>query len=349
MAFEYEKAKELQESINELITGIKTVGDAGRAKMDDIKPADVLTSALDLDDNGTFDSAKWQELSSEEQEARADRLRHLKTSLEAAAGREGPDDPSHIMHPVYASNRAIFSICIYIVFVVVALLVGVIGNWDDATGTDQPLAAQIAIQQLQSSEEATAALVSAQAELQKAEVRKREDPSVDTAVAASKVDSAEKVEMEEKKALEASAVEAVEAIRDGGATEQTVLMMVIMLGALGGSLHLAASFAKFVGNRQLVRSWLLYYVSIPFVGAILAAVVYMLLRVGLVAPTGNPGAGSSIVNLNLIGIYAFAVLSGMFSKTATEKLGEVFKTLFRTHSKVRDPLKEQQNSAPGGG
>ena len=106
--------------------------------------------------------------------------------------------------------------------------------------------------------------------------------------------------------------------------------MVILLGALGGSLHLVGSLVKYVGNRQLKRSWLLYYLYTPVAGAALAPIVYMLLRVGILSPTSSSTGASNIANLNLIAIYAFAALSGLFGKTALDKLAEVFKTIFRS-------------------
>jgi hypothetical protein len=36
----------------------------------------------------------------------------------------------------------------------------------------------------------------------------------------------------------------------------------------------------------------------------------------------------------------------MFSKTATEKLGEVFNTIFRANGKERDPLKGSESNGP---
>jgi len=84
---------------------------------------------------------------------------------------------------------------------------------------------------------------------------------------------------------------------------------------------------------------LIYYISMPIVGALLAPIVYMLLRVGLLAPSSSATDGTTISNLNLIGIYAFAALTGLFAKTATEKLGEVFSTLFQTRGpKAKDAL-----------
>ena len=74
----------------------------------------------------------------------------------------------------------------------------------------------------------------------------------------------------------------------------------------------------------------MYYLSLPVTGAALAPFVYMLLRVGILAPSGASGDGLGVANLNLIGIYAFAALTGLFAKPATDKLSEVFRTFFRT-------------------
>src|SRR5260221_692482 len=131
-----------------------------------------------------------------------------------------------------------------------------------------------------------------------------------------------------------------------GPTESVVLLMVTLLGALGGSLHLLSSLTKYIGNRQLKRRWLLYYLSLPLAGAALAPVVYMLLRVGILAPPGATSEGSQVANLNLIGIYAFAAMTGMFAKTATDKLGEVFKTVFRTDQTTKDTIGADRPAVP---
>jgi hypothetical protein len=131
---------------------------------------------------------------------------------------------------------------------------------------------------------------------------------------------------------------AIEALREDAITEGTVLYMVILTGALGGSLHLLRSLVIFVGNRQLMRSWLLYYMSMPVTGAGLASVVYMMLRVGLIGPSGGSSDGSSISNMNLIGIYASTALTGLFSARALGKLSDVFKTMFGAEDS-RDALK----------
>jgi hypothetical protein len=104
------------------------------------------------------------------------------------------------------------------------------------------------------------------------------------------------------------------------------LLIVAVAGALGSYIHLATSFADYVGNRQLFRSWEWWYLLRPFIGMALALVVYFMVRGGLI--TGNSGAG----NLSPYGIAAIAGLAGMFSKQATDKIKEVFEFLFQVQN-----------------
>jgi hypothetical protein len=98
------------------------------------------------------------------------------------------------------------------------------------------------------------------------------------------------------------------------------------MGALGGLIHSAHSLANFVGNRQLMRSWIIYYVLIPPQGAALALILYLFLRVGVLSPAE---AGGATKNLNLVALYAFAGLAGLFSKQAIEMFAAVFSTVFK--------------------
>jgi hypothetical protein len=121
--------------------------------------------------------------------------------------------------------------------------------------------------------------------------------------------------------------------------------MIILLGALGGFIHLCASLSQFVGNRALRTSWVLYYVFMPFEGAALAPLMVLLLRVGVLnmnAPATAQGQCAT-ANLNLMGLYAFAGLTGLFSKQAIEKLATVF-------SKVNasDSIQSSNKQPPGG-
>jgi hypothetical protein len=118
--------------------------------------------------------------------------------------------------------------------------------------------------------------------------------------------------------------------------EVQFLALVAVAGAMGSYIHLATSFADYVGNRQFVKSWMWWYVLRPFIGSALAVIVYFATRGGLVS--GGAGAG----DLSPYGVTALAGLAGIFSKQATDKLREVFENLFKTEKPLRaDPLKPQ--------
>ena len=121
--------------------------------------------------------------------------------------------------------------------------------------------------------------------------------------------------------------------------ETRYLLIVAVAGALGSYIHLATSFADYVGSRRLVSSWGWWYLLRPFIGMALAVIVYFVVRGGLI--TGNSGAG----NLSPYGVAAIAGMAGMFSKQATDKLREVFENLFRTENppERRDKLHDQPN------
>jgi hypothetical protein len=119
-------------------------------------------------------------------------------------------------------------------------------------------------------------------------------------------------------------------------TEVRFLALVTVAGALGSYIHLATSFADYLGNRQFYSSWKWWYGLRPFIGSALAVSVYFAARGGLIS--GNAGAE----NLSPYGVCALAGLSGMFSRQATDKLREVFENLFKVDRPPRaDPLKTQ--------
>lgn len=111
--------------------------------------------------------------------------------------------------------------------------------------------------------------------------------------------------------------------------ETRYLLLVVVVWALGSYIHLATSFADYLGNRQFVSSWSWWYILRPFIGMALAIMVYFAARGGLIA--GASGAE----NLSPYGVAALAGLAGMFSKQATDKLRETFEELFRTKSSPR--------------
>jgi len=106
------------------------------------------------------------------------------------------------------------------------------------------------------------------------------------------------------------------------------MLVVALSGALGSYVHMATSFAEFVGNRMLMRSWLWWYILRPFIGLSWSVLVYFVLRGVMFSGT------SSMASVNPFGIAAVAGLIGMFSKQATDKVREIFDAFFRTERAV---------------
>ena len=112
------------------------------------------------------------------------------------------------------------------------------------------------------------------------------------------------------------------AVRDW---ELRLLRLVLCFGAAGGLLHLFASLGRYVGERTLERSWLLFYYLRPPVGAGLGLFFYLILRTGVL----SSGTGEAVSTVNVYGVLTFAGLAGMFSRQAIDKLAEVFEMLFQ--------------------
>ncbi len=101
-----------------------------------------------------------------------------------------------------------------------------------------------------------------------------------------------------------------------------VIALAMVMGGLGSYLHVARSFIVYVGNGQLTGRWFWWYLLSPFLGMALAVIVSLVVQAGFL-PVGGSGG-----RVNPYGIAAVSALVGMFAKPATEKLREVFDTMF---------------------
>jgi hypothetical protein len=329
--------QELVGEVDALVEKINKSGADAREKLGDLNVG-ATTGALPRS-AGQFDPAGWDNLSEQAQGGYLDRLELVRDALHKILGQDGPADPRHIMHWDYAANSWIIICAALGVVLVLGLLAGIILRWDAATsGSWAPTTGRASEVLRQAIDDKSIALsreiaaAGAVEDLRGKAGREADLETADGALTAAKT-GADEAQQRVIQAQEA-ADKAMEAAKQygnlSGPTEGAILYMVVLWGALGGSLHLLRSLAAFVGNRQLVRSWILHYFSLPFIGAALAAVVYLLLRVGLVSPTGTTSDGSAIANLNVMAIYGFAALTGLFAKAASDKLAELFGTLFRT-------------------
>lgn len=106
-------------------------------------------------------------------------------------------------------------------------------------------------------------------------------------------------------------------------TDQQIIALVVIVAALGSTVHTATSFAAFAGNQRLYRNWTWWYILRLFSGAALALLFYLVIRGGFLA------AGSTTEDMNIFGVTAVAGLVGLFSKQAIAKLRELFDNLFK--------------------
>lgn len=104
--------------------------------------------------------------------------------------------------------------------------------------------------------------------------------------------------------------------------EILLFLVVALAGALGGLIHTIRSASWYVGNRKLRWSWLPFNLMLPVVGALAGTVFYLVLRAGLFSPS------SSVTTVSPFGFTAVAVLAGLFSEQAMEKLKDVAGQLF---------------------
>src|SRR5947209_7167266 len=111
--------------------------------------------------------------------------------------------------------------------------------------------------------------------------------------------------------------------------ELILLLIVLLAGDLGALVHALRSLYWYVGNRRLVLSWSLMYVLLPFLGATMGLVFYLVIRGGFF-PTAN------VDDTNPLGFAALAVLAGMFSREAAEKLKQIFETILTRAEKGKD-------------
>jgi hypothetical protein len=141
--------------------------------------------------------------------------------------------------------------------------------------------------------------------------------------------------------------------------EVRLIIIVAMAGALGSLVHALRSLYWYVGNRELVWSWLAMYVLLPFVGSTLGLVFYFVIRGGFFSPT------ATIEQTSPFGFAGLGALVGMFSEQAVLKLKEVAETLLsptpagedhvapKTAGQSGDaeanlPGEEQEENVPGG-
>jgi hypothetical protein len=301
-------------------------------------------------DAGGENVREWQQLSEADAAKLSARLSTLRDQLSLFVDGDGPSHPdSHIMRRAYATSWIIYLMTAVGLAGSVVTLREVANRWEAAMGevgpTEEappppapmidggapheepvqaaaapPLSASATPRPARASERTAASRDGGATVL--AQAMSADPPAPPPRPAASTAPVGVAPSSPPPAPLTASDVEKiVKQVRDRKhVPESTILVMVILLGTLGGFLHWTSSLGKYVGNRALMRSWIIWYLLMPISGATLAPAVYLLWRVGVLA--------NSTDHLNLLGIYAFSLLAGLFAEHALEMLSKTFQQLF---------------------
>lgn len=127
-------------------------------------------------------------------------------------------------------------------------------------------------------------------------------------------------------------------ITDNFGIEARLLTIVLISGALGSAIFSARAFATFHGLKRYDPDWNWWYVMRLPIGMGLALFLYLVIRGGLfTASVGN--SDQVLQTANPFGFAALAALAGMFAKEASDKLEEVFQSVFSTSDKPQPAAK----------
>ena len=102
--------------------------------------------------------------------------------------------------------------------------------------------------------------------------------------------------------------------------EIRLVIIATLFGVLGGTTHAFASLTAWISMDKLNKGWGWWYFSRPFIGGAMAVITYLILRAGFIS--GSPTA------INDFGVAGISALVGLMTDEITQKLRDVFDTLF---------------------
>lgn len=117
-----------------------------------------------------------------------------------------------------------------------------------------------------------------------------------------------------------------------------LFLMVLLAGALGALLHAMRSFFWYVGNRVFIKSWTLMYILLPFTGAMMASVFFLIILAGLL----NPNSATNRETYWFV--LAIAVLTGLFSQQAALKLQNIINAALTMPGEGKDSKPQETQS-----
>lgn len=108
-----------------------------------------------------------------------------------------------------------------------------------------------------------------------------------------------------------------------GLHQLNFIMLLGALGAAGAATQSIASMASYLGAKRFASAWTVFYLTRPWVGAVLGPVFYLVLRGGLTTPQ------ASWKDVNHVGYAAVAILVGFCASEAMENLRQIGGAFFR--------------------
>ena len=116
--------------------------------------------------------------------------------------------------------------------------------------------------------------------------------------------------------------------------EVRFILIVIIMGALGGSLYSVRAFTIHVGRDTFEVSWICWYFLRPLTGSVLAVIFYFAFRAAFFSLSASTG------DLNVFGIATLGGIVGIFSKETIDKLKELFEDILPIKEESRDTDQE---------
>lgn len=106
--------------------------------------------------------------------------------------------------------------------------------------------------------------------------------------------------------------------------EFQLILLSLLFGVIGSTVHALSSLINYVGTTRYNHNWFLWYLGRPVIGGIIALIFYVIIRGGILSVNAQPG------DLNYFGIAAISVIAGLLATEGTQKIRDIFSTLFGT-------------------
>ena len=119
-----------------------------------------------------------------------------------------------------------------------------------------------------------------------------------------------------------------------GSKDFDLLVLLMAFGAMGAAAHSLASIGVFLGYNKFASRWAVFYLTRPFIGAVLAMAFYFALAAKIMTGSASAdGANTPTFDMSNINVCcAIAMIVGLFSGEAMDKLKDLAAGLFKSNT-----------------